>query len=295
MQSQISSAVPDGCSITFAQILSRHGARDPTSSKTASYNATIQKIHANVTKYPGKYAFLKTYEYTLGADQLTEFGQQEMVNSGIKYYHRYEKLAQDIVPFVRSSGEDRVVESAQNWTQGFTHAKEGNSNANHKYPTVNVIIPEGNGINNTLDHDLCTAFENGTNSEIADNAQAKWANVFIPPIRKRLNANLVGAHLTTDETIYLMDLCPFNTVASSVGKISPFCDLFMVEEWRQYDYYQSLGKWYGYSYGNPLGPTEGTLLRLHSGSIRRRYVLTCDVSFCRRRFRQRTYCSNDEP
>ena len=54
-----------------------------------------------------------------------------------------------------------------------------------------------------------------------------------------------------------MDLCPFNTVASPTTQISPFCDLFSAFEWRQYDYYQALGKYYGYGAGNALGPTQG--------------------------------------
>jgi len=55
----------------------------------------------------------------------------------------------------------------------------------------------------------------------------------------------------------MMDLCPFNTVASPTGEISPFCSLFTESEWHSYNYYQTLGKYYGYSYGNPLGPTQG--------------------------------------
>ena len=54
-----------------------------------------------------------------------------------------------------------------------------------------------------------------------------------------------------------MDLCPFDTVASRTGAISPFCALFSQAEWRQYNHYQSLGKYYGYGAGNPFGPTLG--------------------------------------
>ncbi len=212
-------------------------------------------------KFSGKYEFLADYEYTLGADQLTTFGQQELVNSGIKYYERYRKLARNTVPFVRSSGGDRVVESAQNWTQGFADAKEADSKAKHQpkaYPVVNVIIPEADyGVNNTLNHDLCTAFENGTDSTIADDVQEIWMDVFAKPIQARLNAHLPGANLSLQQTVYMMDLCPFNTVASPKGQISSFCDLFSQQEWHQYNYYETLGKWYGYSYGNSLGPTQG--------------------------------------
>ncbi|KAI4755357.1 acid phosphatase [Aureobasidium sp. EXF-3400] len=255
--SEIPANVPLTCSVTFAQILSRHGARDPTAAKTAKYNATIAKIHKNVANFTGKYAFLDTYEYTLGADQLTDFGRQQMENSGTKYYERYADLARKAVPFVRSSGEARVVESAEKWVDGFTQAKTGDRWANNQYPSVDVVISEAAGSNNTLNHDLCTVFEDGPDSNIANAAQNTWVTVFVPAIQKRINADLPGANLTSTEIIYLMDLCPFNTVASPTGAISPFCSLFTETEWQDYGYYESLNKFYGYGSGNPLGPTQG--------------------------------------
>lgn len=259
--SDIPTDLPDQCEITFAQILSRHGARDPTASKTVKYNQTIQQIHSgvNVKSYTGKYAFLKDYEYTLGADQLTTFGQQEMINSGIKFYERYETLTKKYPPFVRSSGEDRVVESALNWTQGYhiARSQDRDSYDTSEAPIINVIISEDAGFNNTLSHSLCTSFEDGFDSTIADSSQSLFTSTFIPDITVRLNTALPGANLTQIQTIYMMDLCPFNTVASVTGQISPFCALFSTAEWRQYDYLQTLGKYYGYSYGNPLGPTQG--------------------------------------
>ena len=256
----IPDTVPHGCSVTFAQILSRHGARDPTASKTAVYNTTIQQLQANVQNFTGPYAFLADYEYTLGADQLTSFGQQELVNSGTKFYTRYEKLASRLTPFVRSSGESRVVESAQNWTQGFHAAKladRASGRADAAYPYPIFVIPETDGENNTLSHGLCNAFENGPDGNIADDAQTQWVKVFIPPIQTRLNAGMPGANLTAVQTVYMMDLCPFNTVASPTGSISAFCALFTEQEWHEYGYYETLNKYYGYSYGNPLGPTQG--------------------------------------
>ncbi|KAF7944556.1 uncharacterized protein EAE97_005189 [Botrytis byssoidea] len=257
--SEISAVVPDQCEISFAQILSRHGARDPTAGKTATYTALVERIQNTTTSYGADYKFIKDYKYTLGADQLSVFGQQELINSGIKYYNRYKALASSITPFIRSSGQDRVVESAQNWTQGFNSARlaDSSSTANASYPFNIVIISENKGSNNTLDHGLCTVFEDGPDSTIGDSAQAKWASIFTPNITSRLNSNLPGANLTMADTIYFMDLCPFNTVASPTGIISPFCKIFTAADWKAYDYYQSLGKYYGYSWGNPLGPTQG--------------------------------------
>ena len=220
---------------------------------------TIQKIKNNVAQFSGAYAFLANYEYTLGADQLTTFGQQEMINSGFKFYTRYQGLARHSTPFVRSSGQARVVESAQNFTLGYHQARlaDNASTAPDGYEYPITLISEADGSNNTLSHGLCTDFEGGPNAGIANKAQKTWQAIFTPPITARLNTGLKGANLDAFDTLSMMDLCPFNTVASPTGQISLFCDLFTKTEWREYDYYQSLNKYYGYSHGNPLGPTQG--------------------------------------
>ena len=257
--SEIPNTLPEGCDISFAQVLSRHGARFPTASKSASYNATIQKIKSNVSKFTGRYAFLANYEYPLGANDLTTFGQQEMANSGIRYYSRYQGLTRNLTPFVRATSEARVLASAQYFNKGYHQARlaDKNSTAFDEYPYPITIISEAVGSNNTLSHGLCTNFEDGPDSQIGDNAQSIWREIFTPPITARLNDNLRGANLTAVDTIMIMDLCPFSTIASTTGEISPFCGLFMEHEWHQYDYYETLGKYYGYSDGNPLGPTQG--------------------------------------
>ncbi|KAI9888450.1 MAG: hypothetical protein M1814_006929 [Vezdaea aestivalis] len=258
--STISADVPDHCRITFAQLLSRHGARDPTASKTASYSKTIAQIKKSVTSFPGKYSFLKDFVYNLGADQLTAFGEQEMVNSGSKYYTRYQGLTKHFDPFIRASSEDRVVVSAQKFAQGYHTAKKSDPTVTDKdnYPYPIVILSEAEGQNNTLSHGLCTNFETkAPYNAVASSAQQTFSNAFVPAITARLNAGLAGANLTDTQTIYIMDLCPFETVASPTGEISAFCALFGEDEWRSYDYYQSLGKYYGYGAGNPLGPTNG--------------------------------------
>lgn len=255
--STISAEIPPGCSLTFASVLSRHGARDPTASKTASYAALINKIHTKATSYGPGYEFLRAYNYSLGADQLTVFGQQEMINSGINFFNRYRLLTDVYTPFIRSSSEARVVESAQNFSQGYHQARTASLPIDPTYPYPIEVLSEAAGSNNTLNHDLCTAFEDGPDSTIASSAQKKWSSIFTPAITARLNANLPGANITQTETIYMMDLCPFNTVADVNGRVSPFCALFNTTEWASYGYYESLNKWYGYGPGNPLGPTQG--------------------------------------
>lgn len=258
--SDISSDVPPDCSISFAQILSRHGARYPTALKTASYYYTITQIQERVQSYTGKYVFLANYTYSLGADDLTTFGENEMFDSGIKFYNRYAKLGAHSVPFIRSASGDRVVVSAQEFARGFALGKQSDpsSDKDGEYPSIGVILCEARYSNNTLNHGLCTEFETGVDDEIADNAQKIWASIFGPPIQARVNADLPGANLSVLSVINLMDLCPFDTVNSDTGSpLSAFCALFTEDEWHSYDYSQSLGKFYGYGAGNPLGPTQG--------------------------------------
>jgi hypothetical protein len=248
--SSIDVAPPKGCSVTFANVLSRHGGRDPTLGKSLAYHIMIANIQNTTTRYPKEFAFLKDYEYTLGADELTDAGRQEMVNSGAHFYRRYHKLVDENVPFVRAGGQHRVVESAEKWLTGIGQSLK------EEPRKIDVIIPEGPTWNNTLSHDVCPAFEGGPSHGLGDRAQQIWASKFVPPIQARVNSAL-GTNLSAITIVYLMDMCPFDTLAHPTAKMSPFCKLFTEKEWHAYDYFQTLGKFYGYSHGNPLGATQG--------------------------------------
>lgn len=221
------------------------------------YGAFIAALQANVTSYTGKYAFLKDFEYNLGADMLTSFGEQQMVNNGIKFYSRYKDLAGKTAPFLRTAGQQRVVDSARLFGDGYHQAyTQDNGASDDVYPYPLVVIDEGGpDTNNTLSYGACPAFRDDNAME--KESQATWMDVFIPPIIKRLEADLPGLSLVNKDVISMMDLCPFHVMASPTGAISPFCHLFSAGEWKGYDYYESLGKWYGYGNGNPFGATQG--------------------------------------
>lgn len=248
--SDIDVAPPKECKVTFANVLSRHGGRDPTIGKTLAYGVLIAEIQSTSKSYPGKYEFLKDYKYALGADQLTNAGRQEMVNSGAHFFRRYKELMKKHTPFVRAGGQHRVVESAQKWLLGVAQSK------GQLPETIDLIIPEGPKWNNTLSHDNCPAFEEGPSHGLGERAQRIWINEFVPPIQDRVNSQL-GTNLSTTSIVYLMDMCPFDTLAHPSARVSEFCGLFTEKEWHAYDYYQTLGKYYGYSVGNPLAATQG--------------------------------------
>ena len=263
-------AIPPGCRTNFAQILSRHGARYPTSSKSAMYGDLVTKIKHNVKVFRGRYRFMKGYQYDLGADDLIDFGRQEMIDSGAQFYSRYAHLVDKLPMFVRASGQDRVVESAQLFVKGYNAAHASAASDIHRKrpkkktphgivdPKDIVIVPEGPQYNNTLDHSQCTAFESSVPQTVAAAVPNTFLAEFVPPIRIRLNNDLSGANLTTTDVISLMDLCPFTTLASFDGiGLSSFCGLFTKDEWAAYNHFQTLQKYYGFGAGAGLGPTQG--------------------------------------
>ena len=215
-----------------------------------AYHILIADIQDTATAYPAEFAFLKDYEYGLGADELTDAGRQEMVNSGAHFYRRYHKLVKKHTPFVRAGGQHRVVESAQKWLLGIAQSTKASPK------DVDVVIPEGTEWNNTLSHDNCPAFEAGPSHGLGYRAMQVFADKFVPPIQKRINSKL-GTDLSTTSVVNLMDMCPFDTLAHPTAKMSDFCHLFTTKEWHAYDYYQTLGKYYGFGVGNPLAATQG--------------------------------------
>ncbi|KAG5982417.1 hypothetical protein E4U55_001924 [Claviceps digitariae] len=247
--------VPSGCKVTFASVLSRHGARYPTKGKSKAYKNLIQRIQRDVKNYGKGFEFIKHYNYSLGADDLTRRGEDELFQSGKKFMKRYRKLAKATRdPFVRASGSDRVIKSAEYFLRGF-YKESGRKG--RKYLRNIFVIPEREGVNNPLDHGNCKAFEDARHSSLAGEQKKAWRKIWATPVMNRLNKQLPGANISLEDTVNLMDLCPFNTVTTVKTRLSRFCQLFSQQEWDAYEYYESVDKWYAYGPGNPLAPTQG--------------------------------------
>ncbi|RDL36099.1 uncharacterized protein BP5553_06711 [Venustampulla echinocandica] len=254
-----SDATPPGCTITQAHILSRHGARFPTKGKTTTIKTALAKVSLALTNATGSltgdFAFLNTFNYSLGQDNLTGFGQQELFNSGIKFAKRYEAAGKGLAPFVRAAGSPRVEESALNFTMGWNSVVAASALIDGGSI---LVISEEEGVNNTLHVESCPAFENTAPfNELGDTEDQIWIDIFAPPIRDRLNANIPGANFDVNDTVAMMDLCPFETVATPTGEISPVCKLFTDDEFVSYSFLQSVDKFFGDGPGNKFGSSQG--------------------------------------
>ncbi|KAF8329901.1 phytase [Amanita rubescens] len=234
---------PEQCSITQVNILQRHGARYPTRGAQAGILAALDKLKSAEAYLHPHLIFLKSYEYDLRINDLVYFGAQQAKFTGKETFLRYPYLVnEDNLPFVRASGSQRVIDSATNWTLGFTEA------SNHIYHAkLNVILDENQ--NCTLDNNQCP------NAGSADFAVDSWINQYAYPISTRLNSLAPGSNLTQANIYGLQLICPFESIAHISH--SPFCDLFTQDEFASFEYVADLDKFYGTGYGQPLGRVQG--------------------------------------
>ncbi|KAJ7172044.1 phytase [Mycena filopes] len=162
---------PNGCEITQLQ---RHGARFPTSGASINIVSAVRKLQSVKEYTHGGMEFLRSFVYTLGTDDLVPSGAIQSFEAGSTVFERYAHLVTaDNAPFVRASSGKRVVDSANNWTAGFSAA------SHHRYnPSISVILSQEG--NNTLKTRMCP------NAGKSDASTSAWLAVpfcalFTPP------------------------------------------------------------------------------------------------------------------
>ncbi|KAF9477842.1 phytase [Pholiota conissans] len=235
---------PRNCRITQVNILQRHGARFPTSGATTGILSAVTKLQSAGLYTNPRLNFLRNYTYTLGKNgDLVPFGAFQSEEAGKVAYERYGRLiSQKNLPFVRASSSVRVVNSATNWTSGFSIA------SNHVFnPELSVVLSES--LNDTLDDSMCP------NAGSSDPQTDTWTAIYGAPIAARLNSQALGSNLTAADISNLIPLCPFESAAKE--ETSPFCAIFTADDFAQFEYFGDLDKFYGTGYGQALGPVQG--------------------------------------
>ncbi|GAA5898806.1 hypothetical protein JCM8208_005401 [Rhodotorula glutinis] len=238
-------APPASCQLEQVSILQRHGARFPTASAGKKYAASVAKLQQNATSLASNLHFVRSYTYSLGADTLTPLGAQQSRQAGSTAYQRYKSLVtrSKKLPFVRSDSQQRVVDSASNWTAGFFQQ----SRITH-LPTTQVMN-NAFGSNDTLDNNNCPSAPDMSSFE------KNYLSTFLGAATARFNANAPGASLTTTDVLNFMQICGMESQYTQ--KLSPWCKLFSRQEFVAGEYYYDLDKYYGNGAGNALGPVQG--------------------------------------
>ncbi|KAK2050935.1 histidine acid phosphatase [Colletotrichum caudatum] len=260
--SEIDPAIPAGCKVTFVQVLSRHASRYPKMDEMQRAETLLDRIRPKISDGNSLEILMSNDLIPHEFEKITPFGKEEAVASGKSFYKRYHDLAVDNEPFIRSIDEDRVLETASLWKKGYSQLKsEDNSkdlddskDPDDKTSRWMQIIPTTKGFNNSLHFGGCPAFDKTAN-ELHSKASLQWMNESLKPIIARLNKNLLGGDLTSSDIQRLMRLCPINTVIN--GTQSKVCDLFTTKEFQITEYGNTVGEYYSWGPGNPLGVTQG--------------------------------------
>ncbi|OAA37269.1 3-phytase A precursor [Beauveria brongniartii RCEF 3172] len=217
--------LPEGAEITQVQMLSRHGSRYPTSgSDVVRFGKKVADEREKAT-FKGALAFIQDWKYELGHEILVPKGRQELYDSGVLHNYMYGKLynpSSKII--VRTTTQDRMLKSAENWLAGF-FGLDWRNNA-----TIEVLI-EGRNYNNSL-----AGYLNCPNSFIKSpglEAPTAWINVYLKDAVSRFNAMSDDFEWTAQDAYAAQTMCPYETVAYGFSK---FCDLFTYEEWQHFGY-----------------------------------------------------------
>ncbi|PHH64555.1 hypothetical protein CDD81_4334 [Ophiocordyceps australis] len=237
--------LPPGASIVQVQMLSRHGSRYPT---TGSPVAALGHRIADAEDFKPKdaLAFLSDWKYELGAEILVPKGRQELFDSGVLHSYMYGAMYNpESKIIVRTTTQDRMLKSAENWLAGF-FGLEWTNNA-----TIEVII-EQPGFNNSLAGSLMCP--NAYAKSTAGKVQRTWVHTYLQNATRRFQSMTEGFNWTADDVYAAQTMCPYETVAYGYSK---FCDLFTYQEWKDFGYSIDLYFSATNSFGSPTGRAVG--------------------------------------
>ncbi|KAJ7697690.1 histidine phosphatase superfamily [Mycena rosella] len=241
-----SALVPSGCQLDQVHLLHRHGARYPTTGAPPSAFATLLHALASTTgvNVTGPLTFLSTWEYKLGAENLTPFGRSQLFDLGVGFRVKYGDLLKGFsdLPVFRTTSEGRMVDSALHFSAGFFGVQT------YQQDYHQLIEIEALGFNSTLaPYDVCPNANN--NISTFGTAQGlKWAAVYLAAAQTRLAPYSTGLPLSPSVLVAMQQLCAYETVALGY---SMFCDLFTEDEWID------LVFWYSFGPGNPAVSAQG--------------------------------------
>ncbi|RMY52978.1 hypothetical protein D0865_05504 [Hortaea werneckii] len=247
--------LPENATIKQLNMLSRHGARYPTTGSGAPMLA--EKITNYTTgvlgdvEFTGPLSFLNKWQYKLGAEILVPVGKQELFDSGTlhqyMYGHLYPNNGSKII--ARSTTQDRMTKTAEYFLAGFFGLD---------WPSNATLVLAIEGSDSTWNNSLA-GYDNCPNSNKpvsagGNNATTEWYNIYLADATERLRPHAPGFNWTVTDTYNAQSMCAYETVALGY---STFCDLFTFEEWQGYEYSVDLYFAGGYGFQSPTGRAVG--------------------------------------
>ncbi|KAF2808206.1 phosphoglycerate mutase-like protein [Mytilinidion resinicola] len=236
-------SLPAGSSVSWVNMVSRHGSRYPAAGSDAEKLGLKINSAARKFKATGPLSFLNSWKYGMGEETLVPIGKQELFNSGTLHYYQYGHIypnnGRKIV--ARTTTEKRMLESAEYFLAGFFGL------AWPSKARLEVIIEEP-GYNNTLmgDYD-CPNVDLG----VSRGGYNAWIATYLEDATKRFQGMVSGGLAwSVKDTYAAQQLCAFETVALGYSR---WCSLFTLEEWQGFEYSIDIKFSGGYGFQSPTG------------------------------------------
>ncbi|KAJ9482516.1 hypothetical protein VN97_g10913 [Penicillium thymicola] len=242
--------LPSGSNITQMHMVHRHGSRYPTSSSSvATLPDRIAELLGNGTRFTGNLAFLNSWEYQLGKEELTALGRQQLFDSGVLNWFNYGRLYDPSSPLIaRTTTQVRMLQSAENFLNGFFGPNWT------KNVTLEVLI-EQTGFKNPLAGDKACPNNNNDRSAGGEWASTQWQEKYLKHATDRFRQSMTGnPNWTIADTYNAQTMCPYETVGLGY---SPFCSLFTKDEWLGFEYSLDLSYHGGNGFASPTGRAVG--------------------------------------
>ncbi|KAK0446262.1 histidine phosphatase superfamily [Armillaria borealis] len=249
----VSETLPEDCTVVQVMLMGRHGSRWPLQSELVYITNLTEKLAAS-TEYiqnadlPENLQFLKSgYVTTLGHDNLTAPGRKEMFDHGVNFRLKYQHLE---ATSVLAGDQDRVVESAQWFSQGYF----GREWAELESRVFSTIPEDEVTISWITPMDTCANWAYSYGGDAVET----WDSVYLPAITERLNSMLPGVNLTDADTHGALYACAYDYAAL---RISPWCDVFNHDELANFEYELDIlmDGAFGYNLPGNMGPLLGTI------------------------------------
>ncbi|GMM37494.1 putative acid phosphatase [Saccharomycopsis crataegensis] len=239
-------ATPGQCTIKQVHFLQRHGSRYPDSS--FSFPKRLANATFNAT---GNLEFLNDWELKMGKNILTNLGNNQLFNNGVKGFFRYgqlfdwDNLDEKIV--ARTTSEQRMMMTAQYYLHGFFGLNW------EDYVNLEILI-EDDGFNNTL-----AAWNGCPNNDYAYGHVSypendEYKKKYLEKAAERFNSQITGFNFTVADLNEIQTICAYET---NILGFSHFCSLFSQEEWEGYEYTTSVDWYAENSFGNSMGRALG--------------------------------------
>ncbi|KAI0901243.1 histidine acid phosphatase [Annulohypoxylon nitens] len=240
---------PQGCTVTRAAYLSRHGAINVNDDDYADWiEPFLSKFQNHTgtdwTKIP-LLSFLADYvsPFPPGSEveTPTRIGELEATQLAADITIRYPNLK--LPSKVWASSPDRTFLSGKAFVRGL-------QTDDNPIDLISVAEGDYGGANSLVPYKACPAYHEG-------NDEAKtYRELFTKPIKARFNALAPEYNFTTTDVVGMLLLCGYESV---IRGNSPFCnlELFSPDEWLGWEYADDIRYHYDVGYGNPFSGIIG--------------------------------------